>query len=26
VNGTSYTGNQNNFKYFAGLNFTFGGK
>jgi opacity protein-like surface antigen len=26
VNGTNYTGNQNNFKYFAGLNFTFGGK
>jgi len=26
VNGTSYTGSQNNFKYFAGLNFTFGGK
>ena len=26
VNGTSYTGNQNNFKYFAGVNFTFGGK
>jgi len=25
VNGTNYTGNQNNFKYFAGLNFTFGG-
>ena len=26
VNGTSYTGNQNNFKYLAGVNFTFGGK
>ena len=26
INGTSYTGNQNNFKYFAGVNFTFGGK
>jgi opacity protein-like surface antigen len=26
VNGTSYTGNQNNFKYFAGVNFTFGGR
>ena len=26
VNGTSYTGNQNNFKYVAGVNFTFGGK
>ena len=26
VNGTSYTGSQNNFKYFAGVNFTFGGK
>ena len=26
VNGTNYTGNQNNFKYFAGVNFTFGGK
>jgi hypothetical protein len=26
VNGTSYTGTQNNFKYFAGVNFTFGGK
>ena len=26
VNGTSYTGAQNNFKYFAGVNFTFGGK
>ncbi len=25
VNGTSYTGNQNNFKYSAGVNFTFGG-
>jgi peptidoglycan-associated lipoprotein len=25
VNGTSYTGNQNNFKYAAGVNFTFGG-
>jgi hypothetical protein len=24
VNGTSYTGTQNNFKYFAGINFTFG--
>ncbi len=26
VNGTNYTGAQNNFKYFAGVNFTFGGK
>jgi Outer membrane protein beta-barrel domain len=26
INGTNYTGNQNNFKYFAGVNFTFGGK
>jgi len=26
VNGTSYTGSQNNFKYFAGVNFTFGGR
>jgi opacity protein-like surface antigen len=26
VNGTNYVGNQNNFKYFAGVNFTFGGK
>jgi opacity protein-like surface antigen len=26
INGTSYTGSQNNFKYFAGVNFTFGGK
>ena len=26
INGTSYTGTQNNFKYFAGLNFTFGGQ
>src|SRR5271169_514765 len=26
VNGTSYTGSQNNFKYVAGVNFTFGGK
>ena len=26
VNGTSYTGNQNNFKYMGGVNFTFGGK
>jgi len=26
VNGTSYTGNQNNFKYVAGVNFTFGSK
>lgn len=26
VNGTSYVGNQNNFKYTAGINFTFGGK
>ncbi len=26
VNGTTYTANQNNFKYSAGLNFTFGGK
>jgi hypothetical protein len=25
VNGTSYTGNQNNFRYVAGLDFTFGG-
>ena len=25
VNGTSYTGNQNNFRYVGGLNFTFGG-
>jgi hypothetical protein len=26
VNGTSYTGSQNNFKYSAGINFQFGGK
>lgn len=26
VNGTSYVGSQNNFKYTAGVNFTFGGK
>jgi hypothetical protein len=26
VNGTNYTGTQNNFKYVAGINFTFGGK
>lgn len=26
VNGTNYTGNQNNFKYMGGVNFTFGGK
>ena len=26
VNGTNYTGSQNNFKYSAGVNFTFGGK
>jgi hypothetical protein len=26
VNGTTYTGNQNNFKYSAGVNFTLGGK
>lgn len=26
LNGTSYTGSQNNFKYFAGVNFTFGRK
>jgi opacity protein-like surface antigen len=26
INGTNYTGNQNNFKYVAGVNFTFGGK
>jgi len=26
VNGTNYTGSQNNFKYVAGVNFTFGGK
>lgn len=26
INGTSYTGSQNNFKYVAGVNFTFGGK
>jgi opacity protein-like surface antigen len=26
INGTSYTGAQNNFKYLAGVNFTFGGK
>jgi Outer membrane protein beta-barrel domain len=26
INGTNYTGTQNNFKYFAGVNFTFGGK
>ena len=26
INGTSYTGSQNNFKYFAGVNFTFGGR
>jgi hypothetical protein len=26
VNGTTYTGSQNNFKYSAGVNFTFGGK
>ncbi|HYK36581.1 outer membrane beta-barrel protein [Alloacidobacterium sp.] len=25
VNGTSYTGSQNNFRYFAGIDFTFGG-
>ena len=25
VNGTSYTGSQNNFRYFAGVDFTFGG-
>jgi hypothetical protein len=25
INGTSYTGNQNNFRYVGGLNFTFGG-
>jgi len=25
VNGTKYTGNQNNFRYVGGLNFTFGG-
>jgi hypothetical protein len=25
VNGTSYTGTQNNFRYFAGFDFTFGG-
>ena len=24
INGTSYTGAQNNFKYFAGVNFVFG--
>lgn len=26
VNGTNYTGSQNNFKYAAGVNFSFGGK
>ena len=26
VNGTTYTGSQNNFKYSVGVNFTFGGK
>jgi hypothetical protein len=26
VNGTNYTGSQNNFKYSAGINFTFGGQ
>ena len=26
INGTSYTGAQNNFKYMVGANFTFGGK
>ena len=26
VNGTSYTGTQNNFRYFAGIEFNFGGK
>jgi|SRR5262252_4396426 len=26
VNGTRYAGTQNNFKYFAGVNFTFGGQ
>jgi hypothetical protein len=26
VNGTNYTGNQNNFRYFAGIGFTWGGK
>ena len=26
LSGTSYTGAQNNFKYFASVNFTFGGK
>src|SRR5664279_3501205 len=26
INGTSYIGNQNNFKYMGGVNFTFGGK
>jgi hypothetical protein len=26
INGTSYTGAQNSFKYFAGVNFTFAGK
>lgn len=26
INGTSYTGAQNNLKYFAGVNFTFGGR
>ena len=25
LNGTSYTGNQNNFRFFSGLDFTFGG-
>ena len=25
VNGTTYTGTQNNFKYSAGVNFVFGG-
>jgi hypothetical protein len=26
INGTDYTGNQNNFKYMVGADFTFGGK
>jgi len=26
LKGTSYAGAQNNFRYFAGVNFTFGGK
>jgi hypothetical protein len=26
INGTNYTGAQNNFRYMVGANFTFGGK